>query len=359
MSSELSSVSRIGFLVLNEFTMIAFSSAIEVLRMANYASGKPLYSWSVFSVDGQPVSCSNGLTAAKTTTYEEAGPLDLVFVCGGTNITHFVDDKVIGLLRRIAQDKVCLGGLCTGTYALVKSGLLDGYRATVHWENISGLRESHTRVRFVDDIFVIDRDRLTCTGGTAPIDLMLTLVGAHYGKALVAQICDQFILGRARDSKDRQHIPIAARLGRNNKALAEVAALMEANIEEPLSLDELAHLAGLSQRHVQRMFREALGCTPGQYYLDLRLRRARELLLQTGMSITSITVACGFQSPCHFSKSYRALFGQSPSGERQRASETVAARRGHQDERTVAPLAVHAAEMARSAELLGTRAGPV
>jgi len=131
---------------------------------------------------------------------------------------------------------------------------------------------------------------------------------------------------------------------------------MEANIEEPLSLDELAHLAGLSQRHVQRMFREALGCTPSQYYLDLRLRRARELLLQTGMSITSITVACGFQSPCHFSKAYRALFGQSPSGERQRASGTAAAQPGAQGERTVAPVAAHVAEMARSADLLAVQA---
>jgi len=355
-STHPSSVSRVGFLVLDEFTMIAFSSAVEVLRMANYASGQTLYSWSVFTVDGQPVSSSNGLPAAPMMTYDQVGPLDLVFVCGGTNITRFVDDRVVGLLRRIAQDKVCLGGLCTGTYALVKSGLLDGYKATIHWENISGLRESHNRVKFVDELFVIDRDRLTCTGGTAPIDLMLTLVGARCGKTLVAQICDQFILERARDSKDRQHIPLAARLGRNHKALAEVAALMEANIEEPLSLEELAHLAGLSPRHVQRMFREALGCTPVQYYLDLRLRRARELLLQTGMSITSITVACGFQSPCHFSRAYRALFGQSPSSERQQASGTVAAPRGRRSERAIAPVAVHDAELARSAELLAADA---
>lgn len=358
MSTDLSSISRVGFLVLDEFTMIAFSSAIEVLRMANYASGEQHYTWSVFTVDGQPVSASNGLPTAPMKTYHDVGPLDLVFVCGGTNVTRYVDDRVVGLLRRIAHDKVRLGGLCTGTYALVRSGLLDGYKATIHWENINGLRESHVRVDFVDELFVIDRDRLTCTGGTAPMDLMLTLVAARCGKRLVAQICDQFAHERARDSKDRQHIPLAARLGHNHTALAEVAALMEANIEEPLSLDELAHLAGLSQRHIQRMFREALGCTPSQYYLDLRLRRARELLLQTGMSITSITVACGFQSPCHFSKAYRALFRQSPSSERQHASGTLATRRGGQTERTIAPVALHAAEMARATELLTAQVRP-
>lgn len=342
MSAESSSTSRIGFLVLNEFSMIAFSSAIEVLRMANYVSGKTLYSWTVFSVDGQPVSSSNGLPTAPLVKYGECDRPDLVFVCGGTNVTRFVDDRVIALLRRIDQDKVNLGGLCTGTYALVKSGLLDGYKATIHWENISGLRECYARVNFVDDLFVIDRNRLTCTGGIAPIDLMLTLIGDRYGKTLVAQICDQFILGRARDGKDRQHIPLAARMTRNHKTLAEVASLMEANIEEPLSLDELSQLAGLSQRHLQRMFRDALECTPKQYYLELRLRRARELLLQTGMSITSITVACGFQSLCYFSKAYRTLFGKSPRDERQHATKMPSAIRRRRAELVEIPVAIAA-----------------
>ena len=310
MSAKLSSVTRVGFLLLNEFTMIAFSSAIEVLRMANHISGKPLYSWCVISPDGQPVSSSNGLAPAQISTYQNAGPVDLLFVCGGTNVTRFADDKVLALLRRIAQDQVILGGLCTGTYALVKAGLLNGYQAAIHWENLSALREAHTKVRFVEELFVIDRDRITCTGGIAPMDMMLTVVRERCGKTLVAEISEQFILERVRDSKDRQHIPLAARMGCNHKALVEVAALMEANIEEPLSLEEL------SQRHLQRMFREALHVTPSHYYLDLRLRRARELLLQTEMSITGITVACGFQSACHFSKCYRALFGKPPSSER-------------------------------------------
>ncbi len=316
MSAKLSSVTRVGFLLLNEFTMIAFSSAIEVLRMANHISGKPLYSWCVISPDGQPVSSSNGLAPAQISTYQNAGPVDLLFVCGGTNVTRFADDKVLALLRRIAQDQVILGGLCTGTYALVKAGLLNGYQAAIHWENLSALREAHTKVRFVEELFVIDRDRITCTGGIAPMDMMLTVVRERCGKTLVAEISEQFILERVRDSKDRQHIPLAARMGCNHKALVEVAALMEANIEEPLSLEELSQLAGLSQRHLQRMFREALHVTPSHYYLDLRLRRARELLLQTEMSITGITVACGFQSACHFSKCYRALFGKPPSSER-------------------------------------------
>ena len=139
--------------------------------------------------------------------------LDMVLVCGGTNVANFVDDKVVNLLRRIAHDGVVLGGLCTGTYALVKSGLLDGYKCTIHWENMAGLREFHSRVKFQEELFVIDRDRMTCTGGIAPIDMMLALVRSSFGKTLVAEISNQFILERVRDGFDRQHIPLGSTPG--------------------------------------------------------------------------------------------------------------------------------------------------
>jgi transcriptional regulator GlxA family with amidase domain len=316
-STKLGTIRRIGFLTLNEYTMIAVSSAIEVLRMANRLSGQTHYSWTVLTVDGRPVPSSNGMSYADAVTYDAANDLDMVLVCGGTNVANFVNDKVVNLLRRIAHDGVVLGGLCTGTYALVKSGLLDGYKCTVHWENMAGLREFHSRVKFQEELFVIDRDRMTCTGGIAPIDMMLALVRSSFGKTLVAEISNQFILERVRDGFDRQHIPLAARLGFNHGALVDIAALMEANFEEPLSAVELAKLAGLSLRQVQRMFHETLDTTPTKYYLQLRLRRARELLLQSQMSVTQISVTCGFQSTCHFSKSYRALYGRTPRSERQ------------------------------------------
>jgi transcriptional regulator GlxA family with amidase domain len=319
-SSATDSCCHVGFLTVNEFTMIAFSSAVEVLRMANYLTGRTCYTWSVLSVDGQPVASSNGCALAQTTTYAESPRLDMVFVCGGTNIIKYADDRVLALLRKMARDGVVLGGLCTGTYALVKSGLLDGYRCTIHWENMASLREMHRSVSFLEELFVIDRDRITCTGGIAPIDMMLALVRARFGKALVMEISDQFILERIRDCSDRQHIPLAARHGFNNRALVEIASLMEANSEDPLSAVELANLAGLSLRQVQRMFQESLDTTPTKYYLRLRLRRARELLLQSQMSITQIAVSCGFQSTCHFSKSYRALYGCTPRSERQQTT---------------------------------------
>jgi len=318
-SSATDACCHIGFLTVNEFTMMAFSSAVEVLRMANYLTGRSCYSWSILTVDGQPVASSSGFSPSQATTYAKSPRFDMVFVCGGTNITQYVDDRVVALLRRMARDGVVLGGLCTGTYALVKSGLLDGYRCTIHWENMASLREMHRSINFLEELFVIDRDRITCTGGIAPIDMMLALVKSRFGKSLVMEISDQFILERIRDCSDRQHIPLAARLGFNNRALVEIASIMEANFEDPLSAVELAKLAGLSLRQVQRMFQESLDTTPTKYYLRLRLRRARELLLQSQMSITQIAVSCGFQSTCHFSKSYRALYGRTPRSERQRS----------------------------------------
>jgi AraC family transcriptional regulator, glycine betaine-responsive activator len=313
---EMSQIQHIGFLTLNNFSLIAFSNAIEILRMANYLLGEEVYQWSVITVDGKATNASNGLAFANSTKIDFNHLPDALLVCGGVDIQNAVSTDVIKLLTQASKQNTWLGGLCTGSYALAKAGLLDGYKCTIHWENMASLCELFPTIQFMEELFVIDRNRCTCAGGTAPLDLMLAFVAARFGKNLVAEISDQFMVVRARDSKDQQHIPVAARVGYSHKALVEVSALMEANIDEPLTLDDLARLAGLSQRHLQRMFRHTLNMTPMHYYLNLRLRRARALLLQTEMSIMSVTVACGFQSSCHFSKSYRTLFGYSPSMER-------------------------------------------
>lgn len=321
-SKDIAAIRRIGFLTLNEFTLMAFASAIEVMRMANHLAESDAYEWKVITLDGRPVPSSSGLSLAAATTYEAAGPLDAVFVCGGTNVTKYVDERTITLMRRMARDGIFLGGLCTGSYALVRAGLLDGYSCTIHWENMASLREQHARVDFLEELFVIDRDRITCSGGIAPLDLMLAIVRARLGKTLVAEISNQFILDRIRDSDDRQYIPLAARIGSSHATLQKVAELMEANFEEPLSAVELADLAGLSVRQVQRMFHEMLSTTPTKYYLRLRLQRARGLLTQSSLPIIQIAIACGFRSAGHFSKTYRSMYGRSPRSERQRSLST-------------------------------------
>jgi transcriptional regulator GlxA family with amidase domain len=309
---------RFGFLTLANYSLIALANAMEPLRMANRVGQASLYEWIVLTLDGRPALASNGLSLAPTHPLDECGRLDALFVCGGVDVREAVDRKLQTTLREAARAGVALGGLCTGTYALAHAGVVDGYRCAIHWENMSAIREEFPRTVFTPELFVIDRDRFTCSGGIAPIDLMLNLIRERHGKELATAICEQFILDRLRDAKDQQHIPLQAQVGAHNQILIKAATLMEANVEEPLALEELASYVGVSRRQLERLFKRYLGRVPTRYYLELRLRRARELLLQTDLSVMDITVACGFQSPPHFSKCYRGLFGYPPSVERRR-----------------------------------------
>ena len=296
--------------------MIALTNAVEPLRMANMLAGRPVYEWCIATLNGTPTLASNGLQLTPTVALDSLKSVDVLFVCGGIDVQTVVSADVVSALRRFAERRVPLGALCTGGYALAKAGLLDKYRATIHWENLSALREEFPRILLNDQLFTIDRDRYTCSGGIAPLDLMLTLIKSRLDQRIVQLISEQFILDRVRNDRDRQYVPLRAQVGMSHEALIKVARLMEENIEKPLSLDEIAVATRLSRRQIERLFKRHLACVPNRYYLQMRLRRARELLLQTSMPIIDITAACGFQSPPHFSRCYRAQFGCPPSAER-------------------------------------------
>jgi transcriptional regulator GlxA family with amidase domain len=308
---------RFAFLTLPNYSMIALTSAVEPLRMANRICRHDAYAWSIVTLDGRPAVASNGLALSPTIALDAIGPADAIFVCAGIDVQKAVTPPLLSALRRLARRRIDLGSLCTGGYALAKAGLLDDYRAAIHWENMSALREEFPRVRWSEQLFAIDRDRFTCSGGVAPLDLMLNMIRGHLGGEVAPLISEQFILDRIRSDRDRQHIPLQAQVGLFHETLIKAAALMGAHIEEPMSLDELAAAVGVSRRQIERLFKRHLNRVPSRYYLELRLRRARELLLQTSMSIMDITIACGFRSPPHFSKCYRSLFGYPPSAERQ------------------------------------------
>ena len=307
---------KYAFLTLANYSLIAVSNAIEPLRMANRLVGKDVYEWSVVSLDGQPTESSSGLKLSPAGLLDKLGAVDILFVCGGINIREAVSTALVTALRRVAERRVPLGALCTGGYALAKAGLLDNFRATIHWENLSALREEFPRVLISDQLFTIDRNRFTCSGGTAPLDLMLNLIEGKLGPRISQRVSEQFIVDRVRKDRDRQYVPLRARVGVSHRGLIRVAQIMEENIEKPLSLEKIARATGLSRRQIERLFKRDLNCVPKRYYLEMRLRRARELLLQTAMPIMDITAACGFQSPPHFSKCYRSQYGYPPSAER-------------------------------------------
>ena len=309
--------SKYAFLTLPNYSLIAVSNAVEPLRMANRVVGQPVYEWSIVSLDGRPVLASSGLDIAPTIALDKLGKADILFVCGGINVREAVSAPLLTALRRLADRRIALGALCTGGYALARAGLLDNYRATIHWENLSALREEFPRVQINDQVFSIDRDRYTCSGGTAPLDLMLNLIQLKHGLRISQLVSEQFVLERVRSDQDRQYVPLRAQIGASHRSMIKVAELMEEHIEKPLSLDRIARTTGLSRRQIERLFKRHLDCVPKKYYLEMRLRRARELLLQTAMPIMDVTTSCGFKSPPHFSRCYRNQFGHPPSAERQ------------------------------------------
>jgi transcriptional regulator GlxA family with amidase domain len=317
--------SHFGFLLVPNYSMIAFTSAIEPLRMANRASRKTLYRWTIYTLDGNPVKASNGLEIMPDGSIENASAMSVLFVCGGVEIADAWNRSIKFALRKIASRNLSIGAVCTGTYLLARAGLLDGYKCTIHWENIASMREEFPKTHFTDDLFQIDRDRITCAGGQASLDMMLKLISDAHGSKLAAHISEQFMCERIRGTEDRQRIPLQLHLGANQPKLTEAVTLMEANLEEPISLDELSGYVGVSRRQLERLFQKHLNCVPTRYYLNLRLNRARLLLLQTSKSIVDIALACGFISAPHFSKCYRDMFGIPPRDERRKLQATHSA----------------------------------
>ena len=303
------------FLLLPGFSSMGFISAIEPLRVANRFRGE-LYRWHVLSCGGGAVLASNGMSVNAEGGFEalEAGATLLV-VAGFDPLAH-VTPALIQWLRRLDHEGVTLGGIDTGSVVLAQAGLLDGYRLTLHWEALEAFKESYPKLQVTQELFEIDRQRITCAGGTASIDLMLDLIAQAYGPELAIQVSEQFVLGRIRQRKDHQRMQVASRYGIHNKKLVHVIGEMEQHSEPPLSTSQLALGINVTRRQLERLFRLHLNDTPRNFYLGLRLEKARQLLRQTDMSVLDISIACGFESPSYFTRSYRARFTCAPRQDR-------------------------------------------
>ena len=315
-SGDSGDVFKVGFFLVPNFSMMAFSSAIEPLRSVNRISEKQLFEWIITTENGESTTASNGVEIMADAKMENLTSCRMVFVCGGVDVQRYAARSVINGLRMIERHGVAIGAICTGTYLLAAAGLLEGRRCTIHWENSDGLIEEFPDLEVTSDLFEIDNDRVTCSGGTAALDMMLHLIAQAHGNNLARAVSEQFIHDRIRESHDRQRMELRARLGVSHPKLLSVVAKMEENLEDPLSQTEIARRVNLSTRQLERLFRKYLNTTPTRYYLNLRMARARHLLRQTSMSILSVALACGFISASHFSKCYRETYNRTPRGER-------------------------------------------
>ncbi len=320
------------FYLIPDFTMIAFATALDPLRSANRMLGYEAYKWRLASLDGKPVRASNFVECAVDTSLEDerrkmAGPdrPSMVVVCSGINVERYHSKSTFAWLREEYNRGVAIGGLCTGAHILAAAGLLSNKRCAIHWENLPGFSEAFPKANVFADLFEVDQNIYTCAGGTAALDMMLKLIGDDFDDHLVNRVCEQVLTDRVRSPTDRQRLPLRARLGVQNAKVLSIIELMEGNLSEPLSLIEVADHVGLSRRQIERLFRTEMGRSPARYYLEIRLDRARHLLIQSSLPVVEVAVACGFVSASHFSKCYRELYSRSPQQERLDRKQLLAA----------------------------------
>jgi transcriptional regulator GlxA family with amidase domain len=306
----------VAFLLIPEFSMLAFTAAVEPLRAANELSQNQLYRWVVLSPRGEPVACSNGLDISTHGALDSLEHCWAAVVCGGRNSHLKREPLVDSWLRRLRYRGVKIGAISDGTHVLARAGLLDGYACTIHWNCIEGFAETYPDIEITDSLYRIDRDRFTCSGGTASMDLMLKLIELDHGRDLAKSVAEHFMHIDIRDSQTNQRTPVCARYDLANDKLVAILELMENNLEEPFPIASLSELVGVSTRHMERLFAAYLKSTPSRYYLELRLQRAKHLLTSSRLSVTEIGLACGFTSMSHFAKCYRVSYGISPRIER-------------------------------------------
>lgn len=307
---------RFVFVLLENFTLLCFAAAIESLRIANRMSGQTLYTWTIMAEGGDVARCSAGTMFKPDSDLEETNRDDTILVCGGIDVANATTKRLIGWLRREARRGPVIGGLCTAGYTLARTGLLDGKKATIHWENQDSFVEEFEDVTLTKSVFVVDGRRITTAGGTSSIDLMLKLIADDHGETLAGAVADQLIYTSIRTDQDTQRLSVPTRIGVRHPKLSTVIQMMESNIEEPISPSLLARDVSMSTRQLERLFRRYLNRSPKRYYMELRLQKARNLLMQTDMSVINVALACGFASPSHFSKCYRSQYNTTPYRER-------------------------------------------
>ena len=312
---------RYGFLLLPQFSLSAWALAADALTRANVLAERRVFETLTLSLEGERVRAGCGVDITTDLTLSYAPRLDALFIVAEDAQLPVDVELLQRHLALLSPDKLFIAGLDTGSYWMARAGLLSGYRATLHWQEINRFTEEFPDVIVSSNLYEIDRNRGSCAGGAATLDFMLALIGQHMGADFAAQLSEVFSIERIRPGNERQRIPLQTRIGGSQPKLTEAVSLMEANIEEPLTTDDIAFYVGVSRRQLERLFKQHLNTVPSKYYLELRLNRARQLLQQTSKSIVQIGLSCGFSSGPHFSSTYRTHFGITPREERAQRSQ--------------------------------------
>ncbi|MEO7243326.1 MAG: GlxA family transcriptional regulator [Variovorax sp.] len=312
---------HVGLLLFPEFSMMALASASEPLRAANRLAGRELYRWHLLGRDAALVTSSSAIALQVAALDDVASLLDRLFVVASLAVDTLHDPAIHRSLQRLASRGAIVGALSNGSFVLARAGLLDGHRCTLHWESLRQFAEEFPAIDACRELYVRDRNRLTCAGGTAAMDLMLEQIATDHGAQLAADVAEQFLHSRIRGPHEQQRMAIQWRYGVNDARVAKAITLMEINLEPALSIDDIAQQCNLSVRQLQRLWTQLFGQTPQRFYIDLRLAEARRLLAESTESICSIALRCGFGSASHMGSAYRTKYGFSPGAARRNSDK--------------------------------------
>lgn len=310
-----------AFLAIDDLSLMSMASAIEPLRMANRLLRRDAFDWRLCSLEGASVSASCRLPLPTLPASRAIQGAHALFVCGGTRLMPDDERRHFALLRSALRRGLAIGSLSTASYLLARAGLLDGYRCTIHWENSAAFQEEFPLCRVTGKIYEIDRDRLTCSGGTAAMDMMFHIIADRHGRDFAARAASQFHHERIREADAPQQGGEQQRIDSLPQPLRLALRSMQRNLETPAAVAEIAAEVGLSPRQLERLFKRYLGTSPTRHYLALRIERAHELLTYTNKPILEIAIASGFASTSHFSHWFRRFHGQRPSEVRERARQ--------------------------------------
>ncbi len=291
---------------------MSYASTVEPFRAANLIANRPLYEVAHFTTGGRTRS-SGAASVGVEFGVGDAPPLDLLLIVAGGDPLGFDDPLTFTWLRRLSRVVPLLGGVSGGPVILAKAGLMKARRMTVHWEHADALAEAYPGLLLERSLYVMDRDRVTCGGGVAALDLMNALISQHHGAAFAQKVSDWFLHTDIRPSGGPQRAGLAERLGTTSPPIFAAVAAMESHIADPLPLGALAERAGVTPRQLTRLFKDKLGTSPMAHYRSLRLETARQLLTQAPLSLTEVGLATGFPNAAHFSTSFAGLYGTSPS----------------------------------------------
>lgn len=306
----------IGFLLIPGFALMSYASAIEPLRAANLFAGRTLYRWVHIAHKDQVVSSSGGATVPCTAHVGDDLALDLLLVCAGGNPAQFTHRPTLAWLRRLAQRGLRIGGVSGGPFILARAGIMGGHRMTIHWEHAPAFAEEFPDLLLTRARYVIDRNRVTCAGGVAPLDMMHALIAEKHGSGLATKTSDWFLHTEIHPGGGPQRASLGDRYRIHRRDLIAALELMQNNLGDPLDRDRVARSIGLSTRQLDRLFARHLGKSFADHYRSIRLEAAGELLRHSALTITEIAIACGFANASHFSTCYKAENGVSPSAQR-------------------------------------------